>query len=221
MWPLSLFCSVYSPCGVQDVKGWPTRSSVSGQSGDSTGGLEREGEGIGCHIQMLQICSLPHMWIGTLLSGALLVRHEQSHRRGDKQAESEVTPSLNLLWYRITRFMSRSGLYPPILSQDLLVGKLGKPQMAVSRLDSQFQQNGGFIRHAFKAEPGAERDVKWREDRLIGHLQLSTQIIFLTLLLIWEKTYNVEVKYVLVYWYKTLLQKGEHHFGEVLPIITK
>lgn len=26
--PLSLFCSLYLPCGVQDVKGWPTRSSM-------------------------------------------------------------------------------------------------------------------------------------------------------------------------------------------------
>lgn len=28
MWPFSLFCSVYLPCGMQDVKGWPTRSPM-------------------------------------------------------------------------------------------------------------------------------------------------------------------------------------------------
>ena len=90
-------------------------------------GLEREG--IVCHIQMLQICSLPHMWIGTPLSGALLVLHEQRHSQGDKQAETEVKPSLKLLWYGITRFMSRLKLYPLIVSQDFLRGKLSKPLM--------------------------------------------------------------------------------------------
>lgn len=100
-------------------------------SRETTAWRIREREGIGCHIQMLQICSLPHMWIGTPLSGALLVLHEQRHSQGDKQAETEVTPSLNLLWYRITRFMSRLKLYPPIVSQDFLSGKLAKPLMVV------------------------------------------------------------------------------------------
>lgn len=90
-------------------------------------GLEREG--IVCHIQMLQICSLPHMWIGTPLSGAPLVLHEQRHSQGDKQAETEVKPSLKLLRYGITRFMSRLKLYPLIVSQDFLRGKLSKPLM--------------------------------------------------------------------------------------------
>lgn len=92
-------------------------------------GLEKER--IGRHVLMLQICSLPHMWIGMPLSGALLVLHEQRHSQGDKQAVTEVTPSLNLLWYRITRFMSCLKLYPLIVSQDFRSRKVSKPLMAV------------------------------------------------------------------------------------------
>ncbi len=130
MWPLSLFSFVYLPYGRQDVNGWPTRSPMC-LCRKTTSRRIREREGIGCHIQMLQFCSLPHMWIGMPLSGALLVLLEQRHSRGDKQAETEVTPSLNLLRYRITRFMSCLKLYPLIVSQDFLSGKLSKPLMVV------------------------------------------------------------------------------------------
>lgn len=82
-----------------------------------------------CHIQMLQICSLPHMWMGMLLSGALLVLHE--HSQGDKPAETEVRPSINLLWYWITRF---TWLYPLIFSV------VNSWRLSRLRLNWQFKQ---------------------------------------------------------------------------------
>lgn len=98
---------------MQDGNGWPTWSPMS-VSRKAPAWRIRWGFGggvIGCHIQMLQICSLPHMWKGMPLSGVLLVLHE--HSQGDKPAETEVRPSVNLLWCWITRFMR---LYPLIFS---------------------------------------------------------------------------------------------------------
>lgn len=97
------------------------------------GGLDRGGVGgVGqedCHIQMLQICSLPHMWIGMPLSGALLVLHE--HSQEDKPAETEVRPSVNLLWCWITRF---TWLYPLIFSV------VNSWRLSRLRLNWQFKQ---------------------------------------------------------------------------------
>lgn len=117
MWPSFLFSTVYLPLGMQDGNGWPTWSPMS-VSRKAPAWRIRQGWGgrgwVGeedCHIQMLQICSLPHMWMGMPLSGALLVLHE--HSQGDKPAETEVRPSVNLLWCWITRF---TWLYPLIFS---------------------------------------------------------------------------------------------------------
>lgn len=101
---------------MQDGNGWPTWSPMS-VSRKAPAWRIRWGFGgcvegvIGCQIQMPQICSLPHMWKGMPLSGVLLVLHE--HSQGDKPAETEVRPSVNLLWCWITRFM---WLYPLIFS---------------------------------------------------------------------------------------------------------
>lgn len=159
------------------------------------------------------------MWIGTLLSGALLVQHERSHRKGDKQAESEVTPSLNLLWYRITRFMSRSGLYPPILSLDLLVGELGKPQIAVSWLT--IPSGCGCVEDMFLK-------LSRRQNETLTGLKIHDRApaVFhanYTSCIALYLRENVQCwgANVLVYWHKTFLQKSLHHFGEVLLVKTK
>lgn len=130
LWPFKLFSSVYLPYGREDVKGWPTRSPMCLRRKTTTRRI-RGREDRPSHPDAANLLPGSHVWIGMPLSGALLLLHEQRHSHGDKQAVAEVTPSLNLLWYGITRFMSCLKLYPLIVSQDFLSSKLSKPLMTV------------------------------------------------------------------------------------------
>lgn len=72
---------------------------------------------------------LTREWERHWVSGALLVLHE--HSQGDKPAETEVRPSVNLWWCWITRF---TWLYPLIFSV------LNLPRLSWLRRNWQFKQ---------------------------------------------------------------------------------